>query len=315
MNKTTILALAMIFAGCMQRIDDPNQVMDKAYIHRYGVPVEADNWQAQGSSGQVITTLKSGVIVTTSYSGGVLHGETNYTYPYSDLIEKREHYDTNQLTKETNYYRNGTPSQECTYTGPDSKKIISWYDNGAPQSNEVLENGKLVKGEYFDTTYRPDSRVEGGIGFRTRRDSFGNMVAVDTIDEGAMVTSKTFHPNGAVKDETPYVNNQIHGLVKTYYPDGVPVSIETWNRGQKTGTVRHFENGEMVSEVPYVRGVKEGVEKRYRNGKVVVAEISWANNQKHGPATSYIGETPSTEYFFQGAPVSRASFEKMSLSY
>lgn len=313
--KLLLLATSIVFSGCMQRIHDPLEVVDQSYIHRYGVPVEADNWQAQGSSGQVVTTLKSGVIVTSSYANGALHGEKAYTYPHSELIEKREYYDNNQLTKETKYYRNGTPSQETVCLSPTSQKVILWYDNGAPQCNEVLENGLLVKGEYFDPTHRPDSRVDNSNGLRTKRDPFGQLVGVDTIENGAMTRSKTFHANGAVKEEVPYTNDQINGSLKTYHPDGVPVSIETWTQGEKTGTTRLFENGEVVAEVPYVRGVKEGVEKRYRNGKVVVAETSWSGDVKHGACTTYFGENVKTDYFFQGSPVSRLTYEKMSNSY
>ena len=124
--------------------------------------------------------------------------------------------------------------------------------------------------------------------------------------------TKTFHPNGAVKEEIPYTNGQINGALKTYLPDGVPVSIETWTNGEKTGITRLFENGELVAEVPYVRGVKNGIEKRYRNGKVVVQENSWVEDTRHGPSASYIGEVTTTDYYYQGNPVSKPVYDKMT---
>jgi antitoxin component YwqK of YwqJK toxin-antitoxin module len=313
-NITLILiaATAVTSSGCIRRIHDPHEVVDQSYIHRYGVPVEGESWQSQGSTGQVVTTLKSGVVVTRTYDSGVLHGDSTYTFPHSDLTERVETHEANELKKESKYYRNGTPSQETTHLSATSQKVVSWYDNGAPQCSEILENGLIVKGEYYDLTHRPDSRVNDSHGSRTRRDAFGNLEGVDTIVDGQVTVSRTFHQNGAVKEETPYVNGQIDGQLKTYLPDGVPVTIETWTQGERTGITRVFENGELSAEVPYVRGVKEGIEKRYRNGKIVVSEIAWSQDNRHGPTSSYIGEVTKTDYFFQGNPVSRTVFEKMN---
>lgn len=313
--KNVILLLVAATAassGCIRRIHDPHEVVDQSYIHRYGVPVGGGNWQEQGATGQVVTTLKSGVVVTSSYANGELHGDTHYTYPHSELTERTETYEGNSLTKEVKFCRNGTPSQETAHLSPTTQKVVSWYDNGAPQCSEHLENGLIVKGEYHDINHRPDSRIDNANGSRTRRDNFGNMLGVDTVVDGAVTVTKTFHPNGAVKEEIPYVNGQIEGQLKTYLPDGVPLTIETWTNGEKTGITKQFENGELVAEVPYVRGVKEGVEKRYRNGKIVVAEITWSGDQRHGASSSYIGEVTKVDYFFQGNPVSRSSYERMS---
>lgn len=314
MKKVTFIlfSLAICSSGCIKRIHDPHEVVDQSYIHRYGVPVEETRWQSQGSSGQVVTTLKSGVVVSSCYNEGVLHGDTSYTYPHSDLVERTEFYQSGELQKHVSYYRNGAPSQEVSNISPISQKIVAWYDNGAPQSTEIHENGLIISGEYYDSTHRPDSKVDNGNGFRTRRDAFGHIQGTDTVVEGIVVSTRTFHPNGAVKEEIPYFNNQVHGQLKTYHPDGVPISIQTWADGEQTGTTRYFENGELISEVPYVQGVKEGVEKRYRNGKVVVAETSWSNDQRHGPSSSYIGEVAKTDYFYQGNPVSRSVYDKMS---
>lgn len=314
MKNITLLLLAasVVSSGCIRRIHDPHEVVDQSYIHRYGVPIEGDNWQAQGSSGQVVTTLKSGVVVTSTYANGSRHGDTTYTYPHSELIERAEVYDSSSLAKETQFYRNGTPSHEKVYYAPGCAKAVTWYENGAPLCQEHLENGQIVKGEYFDLNHRPDSTVENGNGIRTRRDSFGHIIAVDKVSNGSVSTTQTFHPNGAVKEEIPYVNGQIHGQLKTYHPDGVPVSIQTWTDGERTGSTRYFENGEVSAEVPYVRGVKEGVEKRYRNGKVVVSEATWSGDVLHGPSCSYVGEVTKTDYFYQGAPISRTAYEKMT---
>lgn len=314
MKKIALVVIAgsLVLGGCARRLHNPHEVLDQTYIHPYGVPVEENNWQSQGSSGQVVSTLKSGVVVTKTFSGGILEGETSYTFPHSELIEKREIYSNNVIQKETNFHRNGTPSYQIEYTSPGTQKILTWYDNGATQCSEILENGLIAQGEYFDLTHRLDSRIDNANGFRTRRDAFGNREGVDSVVNGEMILTKTFHQNGTVKEEIPYVKGRVEGQLKTYLPDGVPVSLETWVNGQKTGTTRLFENGEIVADVPYMNGSKEGIEKRYRNGKIVVAEISWVENNLHGPYVSYVGEVTKTDYFYQGNSVSRSVYDKMT---
>ena len=70
--------------------------MDCSYRHRYGVEIPYENWQENGSTGQVVTTLKNGVVVKKNYVQGILDGDTFYTFPHSEKIEKVETYHNNQ---------------------------------------------------------------------------------------------------------------------------------------------------------------------------------------------------------------------------
>jgi antitoxin component YwqK of YwqJK toxin-antitoxin module len=311
-----VLTAGVVLIGvssCARRLSEPEEVIDQSYIHRYGLAVEPEEWSAQGQSGQVVTTLKSGVVVTRGYSGGDLDGETNYTFPHSDLLERTETYEIGKLKKETYFYRNSTTSKQVVYASPHTKLIYHWYDNGAPKSIETYQDGEvLVKGDYYNLDHQSDSRVENFNGVRTNRDPFGLMIGIETIANGSAASAKTFYPNGSVKQETPYANGQIQGLVKNYLPDGVPSSIETWQKGERTGPTQIFENGELAAEVPYVRGVKDGMEKRYRNGKVLVEQISWVSDTRYGPSTTYIGDVAKTDYFYQGNLVSKTAFDKFT---
>lgn len=315
MKKLTLLVLLaeVLAVGCAPRTArDPMEVVDESYVHRYGVEVDRNDWSARGESGKVVTTLRNGVVVSKSYANGVLEGETSYTYPHSELIEITETYSRGALVKEVRFYRNGTISQQTDFQSPTQRKVFTWFENGTPASTETFLNELLVKGEYYNINHQLDSRIDNSSGLRTRRDPFGHMEGADTIVGGIMTSTKTFHPNGAVKQLTPYTNNMIDGLVRNYLPDGQPSSIETWVQGDKTGITTIFENGEKVADVPYVRGVKDGIEKHYRNGNTVVEEISWVQDSRHGPVTSFVGDVATTDYFYHDKPVSRAVFEKMT---
>lgn len=319
MQKLTLMMLlaeavftGIVFSGCACRTSDQEEVIDQSYIHRYGVPVEASEWSAHGQTGQVVTTMKSGIVVAKSYSGGDLDGDTSYTYPHSDLVERTESYELGKLKKETYFYRNAATSQQVVYESPRVKLVYEWYDNGAPRSIETFQDGLLAKGDYYNLDHQLDSKVENTNGFRTKRDAFGILIGVDNVANGNVTLSKSFHPNGSVKQEIPQENGKIQGTIKNYLPDGVPSSIENWVAGERTGPTKLFENGELVAEVPYKRGVKDGIEKRYRNGKVLVEQISWINDVRSGPSTTYIGDVTKTDYFYQGNLVSKSAFDKLT---
>lgn len=307
-----LLVFGLIFAGCARRINDPQEVVDQSYVHRYGVPMDSEDWTSKGETGQVVTTHKNGVIVTESYLNGVLNGDTTYTFPHSGLIEKVETYSNGNLEKEVINHKNGTHSLQTTFPESNSREVYAWYDNSVPQFHELYQNNLLTSGEYFDLHHNTDSQVVNGKGIRTKKDPFGHLEGVDVVENGVISTSKTFYPNNAIKEITPYENGVVHGSLKTYLPGGEPASIEEWTQGEKTGITTVFENGEKVAEIPYQRGLKNGIEKRYRDGNVLAEEISWMEDKRHGPSLTIIGEIYKTDYFFQGKPVSKTVYDKLA---
>ena len=63
--------------------------------------------------------MADGVVVSKSYTGGTLDGETTYTYPHSSQIQKSESYQMGILVKETEFFFDGTPKSEITYNSPE----------------------------------------------------------------------------------------------------------------------------------------------------------------------------------------------------
>jgi antitoxin component YwqK of YwqJK toxin-antitoxin module len=314
MQKTILTLFLAIVAcsGCARHLHDPHEVVNQEYIHRYGMPIKQQDWHAQGKSGKVVSSLKSGVVISKSYVNGILDGESTYTYPHSEHVEKTQTYAKGVLTQETVSYRNGTIASQTTFPAANKTLIYTWYDNSSPKSQETFTNDALVTGEYYDLAHHLDSRVDNSQGLRTRRNAFGQLVGVDTIKAGINTQTLTYYPNHAIKQIIPYVNHQMHGQLRTFLPGGEPSTIETWAYGEQTGTKTLFENGEKIAEVPYIHGVKNGIEKRFRNGHIVVEEISWHNDSMHGPRLTTIGDVSNIDYFYQGKNVSKSVFEKLT---
>lgn len=283
-------------------------------VHRYGVPLQPEDWSERGQCGQVISMRKDGVAVTRNYDNGILHGECTYTFAHRDVVHKREMYEQGKLMQEQVYYTSGMPYKQTNYEGPDRQSITIWYENGAPYAREMVDNGNLVQAEYYSIDQQLESNVENGNGLRTRRDGQGQLQFVDTIQNGQMVISTTYHPNGAPAVITPYANGMVEGERRTYLSGGEPATIEIWKGNVQHGVTQEFEHGEKRADVPYVNGLRQGIERRYRDdGQTIAQEITWVQGHKHGPANSYIGNTKATDWYFRNQQVpNKATFDMMS---
>lgn len=304
-------ALLLLFSGCnSNRYDD---IVETKYVHRYGMPLNAEDWSERGQQGQIMVTRNDGVVVTNTFDRGILDGETTYTYPHRHTIEKREVYSQGILKDEYWNYSNGLPSQHIFHDSPSSHTATVWYENGVPQSREEYQQGLLVKGEYFTPANLQESVVNNREGTRTRRNSYGELQSVDKIENGQMTSKNTYHSNGSPESVTSYVNGLEEGEKFTYLPGGEPNTVEQWTKGQQHGTTVVFENGEKVSEMPYVNGNKQGIEHRYgEDGKTVVQDVAWVQGCKHGPTYTYVGNSKKTDWYFEGKPVNKATYEALS---
>lgn len=305
------LALLTLATGCNTK-PCSDDVVCESYVHRYGVPLKADEWTDRGQYGNVISTHRDGVVVSKCYESGQLHGECTYSYPHSDVIQKRETYDQNQLSQEIHYSSNGIPQKQIDYDPSGTKTLTKWYDNGAPQRKEVYNGSTLAQGEYYTPTNQVESKVSDGNGMRTRRDAYGQLQSNDKVTDGQMVLRKTFHPNGVPESMTPYQDGNIHGQRRTYAMSGEPITIENWTNNVQHGNTELYQHGEKYADQPYVNGARQGIERRYRNGDTLVQEVSWDKDTQHGPAYTYIGNTKTTDWYFQNRQVNKQTFDALS---
>ena len=78
--------------------------------------------------------------------------------------------------------------------------FLQWYDDGLPK----------VEGQYIDGLFD---------GKWVYYDVYGKVVGVGNFTNGTGV-QKGWWPNGNIKREIPYLNNQKHGIEKWYDEDG-----------------------------------------------------------------------------------------------
>ncbi len=307
---TGLIVLTLSTAACSRNHND--NVVGETFVHKYGVAVPSDYWTSQGRDGSVISTLADGVVVTRSYAGGLQNGETTYTFPHREQIQKKEVYSQGTLTSVVEYFLEGSPQNEIVYDPSQGIKTVSeWYVDGTPKSVERYSGDLLFSGEYYTTHNLKDASVENYSGTRLVRDDFGIVTATDTIDNGRLKLRTTYHPNNSPKELITYQNGVPDGYKKTFHPAGEPNTIEQWSSGYQDGTTVVYQQGEKFAEIPYVKGNKQGVETRYRDGQTVVQEVSWEDGLMHGPTTAYVGGVAKTDWYYKGNMTTEVNYNFM----
>ena len=314
LKSIPLLVLPALFSGCNPSYNDccgEYEVVDETYIHRYGMPISQEHWMNEGQDGQVVSTRKDGVTIARSFEKGIPHGDTTYTYPHSENIERREIFQNGTVEREISYYPNAVPAREIVY-GPDNSRLVNeWYENEAIKAKKNYSGEQLLSGEFYNPRGEVESKVENGQGEHFTRDEYGQILHKDVYQEGNLAQRTYFHSNNAPKEIVPYKGNMIEGTKRTYLPGGEPYTQATWVGDKQHGATIVYKNGERYAEIPYLSGQKNGVEKRFKEGTILTDEITWINGFKHGPSKHYVGNTIKTDWYFQDQPVSKIQFERL----
>ena len=314
MNKFFLslpIAGALLLAGCGDN-NSTNQVISKRYIHKYGYAVSKSEWEANNYPGQLITTLRSGVTITSTYENGVLHGPTTHTHPHSQTVQYFYLYDFGDLKKEVIYDALGMPIREKAQLSPHRYALTMWYGDGTPMSLEDYADDELIEGKYLSLSNEVESTVERGIGLRTRRDQHGVLLSKDYFDAGYLVKQETFYPTGALEEVALYRMNKKHGEREVFAQNGDSVATEEWLDGELHGKATYFANGKKQTEVFFLKGERNGLEIHYVDGALVEKEILWNGDHRHGPTKFFVSDgLAKTEWYYNGKLVSKRRYDDL----
>lgn len=316
LSITAILSISLFFNACtpMSQYDSSgNEIIEITYLHKYGVPMAANEWEMSGRSGQVVSTSKQGVVCTQNYYNGHLEGESIYTFPFSHDVEKVHMYSNNQLQRETIFYRGGTPKREVTFV-ENGHDVREWFETGSVKSNEWYNGEKLVRGSYYDIRQQHTSSIENGEGVRIVTDPYGQLISTEHYREGDLASRTTYHPNGSPNEIIPFQNGVIEGSLRTFYPGGEPKTIESWKNGVQEGITTTYEDGVMVEEIPYVNGKRHGVSRTYREGIAVSQEVSWKDGQRYGPTHTHLEGKVATDWYLKDSKVSKGYYDAFNFN-
>ena len=313
--KKTFLPLSMVailvLAGCGNDQGN-NQVISKRFIHKYGYAVSESEWDANNYPGQIVTTLRSGVTITSTHENGVLHGPTTHTHPHSQTVEYLYLYNFGEVKKEIVYDSLGMPVHEKVKLSPQRFCITMWYGDGTPMSVEDFAGEELLDGEYFTINNDIESKVQRGIGMRTRRDQHGLLLAKDYFEDGYLHKKETFYPTGEPESISFFRMNKKDGERRVFSEGGEPLAVEEWIGGQLHGKAAYYKNGNKQVEVYFINDARNGLETHFIDGDRVEQEISWNNDRRHGPTKFYVNDAVAkTEWYYNGKLVPKKRYDDL----
>lgn len=303
----------MSLCGCQQSSKTKkNDIVSQRYIHKYGYDVSKEEWKNNLYPGQVVTTLKNGVTVISSYEDGVLHGATSFTYAHSQTMESLQIFERGNLVKKTSFDIKGVPKKEEVFLSPGHVRTKLWYKTGTPMCLEETLDSKLIEGEYFTAENDVESKVEAGEGIKTIRLEDGSLLSRESFKDGICVAKETYFPSGSPETMTYFYKGQLHGEKKVFGASGDPIAVENYSYGKLHGLSTYFQNGYKYLESPYKLGKKEGIERQYIDGESIVEETEYHAGLKHGPSTFYSDGISKTEWYYNNDYVSRNKYEELS---
>lgn len=313
MKRKQYLALGLVsllIAGCGGDSNQKN-VISQRYIHKYGYDVSRDEWNKEVHPGQVLTMLRDGKTIVSTYEDGVLHGPSTQSHAHSQTVETLEHYERGKLVKRITFSLRGVPQKEEMFISPSHIMVTSWYPSGTPKYKEEIKDGELISGQYFTTANETDSRIENGTGERTLRNQNGDILSKEVFNNYAITYIETYYPNNIPHTTTSYDNGTIHGEQKVFTMTGEPKSVENYYYGNKHGLCIYYQNGYKYREINYVHGIKEGMERHLIDGDIIVEETLYREGIKHGPSIVYYDQSAKTSYYFLDEKVSKSKYEAL----
>lgn len=310
MRAALLISLSYLACSCCQRCPRERQPIGQRFVHKYGMELSREEWEARGKQGEVISTLRDGSTICEHFDHGQLQGERSATFPHSEVAAEVQQFERGQLVSSQENYHSGAPKERTSLLA-NGTLIETWYESGVPRTRERLVNGLLMEGAYFQTDHTREGGIEAGHGTRFIRNILGELEAEESYFEGACVLRKNLYPNGEPKEILHFCKGEKEGECAFYLPGGVPERVEEWSHGKLHGSVITFENGRPVMVMPYVNGLRHGLEKHYAPSGELAAEINWCEDHRHGPSHYYAGRNATTEWYYEGEAVHYKTYERL----
>jgi antitoxin component YwqK of YwqJK toxin-antitoxin module len=99
---------------------------------------------------------------------------------------------------------------------------------------------------------------------------------------------RTYHKNGKLYAETPYMNGKVNGILKIYYENGTLQREVSITNGEKNGVSKEFyKNGQVQYQYSYSHDKVNGeVKEYYEDGKLKYEETE-VDGKPNGKGKSY----------------------------
>ncbi len=124
---------------------------------------------------------------------------------------------------------------------------------------------------------------------------------------------RTFYPDGSLQSETPFADNQAHGVAKSYAANGTLTRVSTMREGERDGELIDYwpETGNQRRVLHYDNGTVQGTVREFYPDGSLRREIPFVDDMMHGEEKRYRedGEPDRSQFWIRGDLVTRSEFE------
>ncbi|NGX31475.1 MAG: hypothetical protein K940chlam8_00845 [Chlamydiae bacterium] len=226
------------------------------------------------------------------YDHGKLHGFSTFYYPNKNVKKLTSYHENQKHLKCLTFFETGALKKESHFQhGKLHGSYERFFENGTLYSVEKFDFGKLEKGVYFNKKGKILSKIEEGAGIKTLHkknmiiksnyvhgqkqgkteifDSKGELLSHYHVYNGKKHGRQVeFYPHSQQPRLAMFwVEDQIQGLVETWYPSGQLESQKEMSHNQKYGlSVCYYESGAVMMVEEYVHDkLKDG--EYYKKGQ------------------------------------------------
>lgn len=230
---------------------------------------EAKTWNEQGE-----------LIAEFFYVKGLLHTPARYYFPNGKL-EKIIPYDQGEVHGSVQVFdENGAVMEEIPYVkGNKQGKALVYWSPGQLLSQEIYENGYLVRASYFDVSHHKVAEIENGKGKLAvfKNEHLESLIEYKSgIPQGEV---QVFYPNGSLHITYITQNGKKHGEEWEYYPLQEDQQLQPklclhWHEDRIEGQVKTwYPNGQIESQREINGNKKQGLFFAwYKNGDLMLVE-------------------------------------------
>jgi len=184
------------------------------------------------------------------------------------------------------WFSNGDKKSESNYLdGSLDGETETWYPNKIKSTTGRYIQGKkdglhvswFESGQKFTKLNYKSDKLNGSI---TRYNPAGLVIEQSTYSAGLRLKAviRTYNIISSVKlSETPIVNDKIHGVVDTWYPNKIKSTTGRYIQGKKDGLhVSWYKSGQKSSELNYKSGKLDGSITRYNPAGLVIEQSNYS---------------------------------------
>jgi antitoxin component YwqK of YwqJK toxin-antitoxin module len=185
---------------------------------------------------------------------GTLYMEIPCTDGEWDGLQKMYSGNGKKVISETPYSKGKREGMEKDYYA--SGKLLSeeFYEHDLKRSEtDYYESGKIKSRQKFFAVQRYGLDPDTLFGYFET----GELQRLIIYEYGNLSMKKEFFKTGIVKQEIPYVDNKIHGILKEYYETGAVKYESNCAYGKNDGPLKKYDkNGKLISTKYFKNGKK-----------------------------------------------------------